>query len=108
LKVFAQILISGVRQGDIVARYGGEEFLIFLPMTELESAKILVERLRIALEQHAHKIENEWLTVTASFGIAQHEIHDSSDKTISRADKALYQAKEAGRNCIVVSPNPNV
>jgi diguanylate cyclase (GGDEF)-like protein len=98
LKVVAQMLVNGVRQGDIVARYGGEEFLIFLPMTELESAKILVERLRVTLEQYQHKIDNEVVTVTASFGIAQHEVNDSADRTIARADKALYEAKESGRN----------
>lgn len=106
LKSVAQILVNGVRQGDIVARYGGEEFLLFLPMTDLEAAQILVERLRLAMEKYEHVIDNEMLKVTASFGIAQHEIHDSADKTIARADKALYDAKVAGRNRIVVSPNP--
>jgi diguanylate cyclase (GGDEF)-like protein len=105
LKAVSQILVNGVRQGDIVARYGGEEFLIFLPMTELESAQVLVERLRFALETHIHVIENEKVTVTASFGIAQHDVNDSADKTIARADKALYQAKLAGRNCISTSPH---
>jgi diguanylate cyclase (GGDEF)-like protein len=105
LKAVAQILVNGVRQGDIVARYGGEEFLIFLPMTELESAQVLVERLRTALEAHLHRVEHERVTVTASFGIAQHDVNDSADKTIARADKALYQAKLAGRNCICLSPN---
>ncbi len=103
LKVVAQLLVNGVRQGDIVARYGGEEFLIFLPMTELESAKVLVERLRVTLEQYQHKIDNEIVTVTASFGIAQHGINDTADRTIARADKALYQAKESGRNRIALS-----
>lgn len=103
LKAVSQLLVSGVRQGDIVARYGGEEFLIFLPMTELESAHVLVERLRFALEKHKHMIEGEGLVVTASFGVAQHEVNDSADRTIARADKALYQAKMDGRNCIVLS-----
>ncbi len=105
LKVVSQMLVNGVRQGDIVARYGGEEFLIFLPMTELESAEVLVERLRLTLEQYQHKIDNETVTVTASFGIAQHEINDSADRTIARADKALYQAKESGRNRTALSVN---
>ncbi len=105
LKAVSQLLSNGVRQGDIVARYGGEEFLLFLPMTDLEAAQILVERLRLALEKHEHVVDNESLKVTASFGIAQHEIHDSADRTIARADKALYEAKEAGRNCIVTVPN---
>ena len=105
LKAVSQILVNGIRQGDIVARYGGEEFLIFLPMTELASAHVLVERLRIALEANTYYIEHEKVTVTASFGIAQHGVNDTADRTIARADKALYKAKEAGRNCIVLSPN---
>lgn len=105
LKAVSQVLVNGVRQGDIVARYGGEEFLIFLPMTELESAHVLVERLRAALEEHTHVIEHEKVVVTASFGIAQHAVNDSADRTIARADKALYQAKVASRNCIALSPN---
>lgn len=105
LRDVAQILVNGVRQGDIVARYGGEEFLIFLPMTELESAQVLVERLRVALEAHIHLIENEKVIVTASFGIAHHDVNDSADRTIARADKALYQAKLAGRNCIFSAPH---
>lgn len=105
LKAVAQLLKNGVRQGDIVARYGGEEFLLFLPMTDLGAAQILVERLRITLEEHVHLIGKDSLKVTASFGIAQHEVHDSTDKSIARADKALYKAKEAGRNRIVISPS---
>lgn len=107
LKAVAQILVSGVRQGDIVARYGGEEFLIFLPMTDLSSAEILVERLRAAIEAHTHDVDHDELTVTASFGLAQHEIHDSADRTIARADKALYKAKVGGRNRVALSPNPD-
>jgi len=105
LKAVSQTLTSGVRQGDIVARYGGEEFLLFLPMTDIEAAQILVERLRLALEKAEHVLEYDKLKVTASFGIAQHDIHDSADRTIAKADKALYLAKEAGRNCIMPSPN---
>jgi len=108
LKAVAHILEGAVRQGDIVARYGGEEFLLFLPMTELESAHVLVERVRLALEQHPHATdqEGEVMTVTASFGVAQHWVQDAAEKTIARADKALYEAKEAGRNRIVMSANP--
>lgn len=105
LKAVAQLLKSGVRQGDIVARYGGEEFLLFLPMTDLDAAQILVERLRVTLEEHVHLIAKETLKVTASFGIAQHRVQDSTEKSIARADKALYEAKEAGRNRIVTSPS---
>lgn len=105
LKTVAQLLTNGIRQGDIVARYGGEEFLLFLPMTGLDDAEVLVERLRITLEEHPHIVEDDTLKVTASFGIAKHDIHDTAEKSIARADKALYKAKETGRNRTVTSPN---
>ncbi len=104
LRSVSQLLKKGVRQGDIVSRYGGEEFLILLPMTDLSSAEILVERLRFAIEVQQCSIQGHDVSVTASFGIAQHELQDDADKTISRADKALYQAKTKGRNCIVSMP----
>jgi len=106
LRTLAQILRRELRQGDIFARYGGEEFLIMLPMTELASAEALVERLRKAIEKQTYMFEDEIISVTSSFGITQHALHDTVDKVIDRADKALYQAKLTGRNRIVIIPKP--
>jgi diguanylate cyclase (GGDEF)-like protein len=106
LRTLAQILTRELRQGDIFARYGGEEFLIMLPMTELASAEALVERLRQAIQQQTFMFEGEVVSVTASFGLTQHAVHDTVDKVIDRADKALYQAKLSGRNRTVIIPRP--
>ena len=106
LRTTAQILAQQLRQGDMVARYGGEEFLMLLPMTELSSATLLVERLRAGIEKQTYQFEGTTISVTASFGITQHAPQDSADKMIDRADKALYQAKLAGRNCVKVISKP--
>ena len=106
LRTTANILTRELRQGDIVARYGGEEFLMLLPMTELVSAEALVERLREAIEKQTYTFEGTLISVTASFGITQHLLEDTADKMIDRADKALYQAKLAGRNCVKVIAKP--
>ncbi|MGQ0442505.1 MAG: GGDEF domain-containing protein [Methylophilaceae bacterium] len=106
LKTTAQILMRELRQGDVLARYGGEEFLIMLPMTELVSAQALVERLRSAIEKQTYTFEGTSIFVTASFGISEYRLQDNVDRMIDRADKAMYEAKLAGRNCIRLMPKP--
>lgn len=95
LQEIAKLLTHKSRQNDIVARWGGEEFALILPNTNLESAVIAAEKLRIAIEEHCFEKTNE---VTASFGIAH--FHDSDEKVdfFKRADEALYRAKALGRN----------
>jgi len=107
LRTTAQLLMRELRQGDMVARYGGEEFLILLPMTELSSAESLVERLRSTIEKQTYTFGDALISITASFGITQHSPEDTADKMIDRADKALYQAKLAGRNCVKVIAKPD-
>jgi diguanylate cyclase (GGDEF)-like protein len=107
LRTTAEILTRELRQDDIVARYGGEEFLMLLPMTELSSAEMLVERLRSTIEKQTYLFEDVRISVTASFGITQYALNDTADKMIDRADKALYQAKLAGRNCVKVIAKPD-
>lgn len=95
-----------IRYGDIIGRYGGEEFLILLPHTKKEKAYLIAERIRKDIENQKIKIKDNEdkeknIKVTLSIGIS--ELSDLIDKTeptelIKRADKALYQAKEEGRN----------
>ncbi|MBN2691893.1 MAG: GGDEF domain-containing protein [Burkholderiaceae bacterium] len=90
-------LREGTRPSDHAARMGGEEFLVFLPQTELPSARAAAERLR----QHiaTWTLEPEHLTVTVSIGVAQATAADQAfDDLLIRADSALYAAKAAGRN----------
>jgi diguanylate cyclase (GGDEF)-like protein len=102
LRAFAQILTRELREGDLVARYGGEEFLIILPMTEMQAAQVLIERLREAVAQQVYILEAKPQTITASFGVAQYLTGDNAQSIINRADKALYQAKATGRNRVIL------
>jgi len=94
----AKILKENTRQTDIVGRWGGEEFLIIVPKEDEEGIKKLAETLRAAIENH---IFNLVKTKTASFGVTLFIDNDCIDTMIARADKALYVAKEQGRNQVV-------
>ncbi len=91
----AKILTAHVRAADTIGRWGGEEFIIILPETDLEGAAILAEKLRKTIE--LSDFENA-KSITASFGVAQCQEEDTMEILIEKADKALYVAKENGRN----------
>lgn len=99
----ARVIASHVRKSDPVGRLGGEEFIILLPATTDTDARHLAEKLRCSLESSPAAWNGEQITVTASFGVA----HSSNPESIEfdslyyEADKALYQAKQKGRNCVV-------
>jgi diguanylate cyclase len=96
----AQCLQAQVRPYDRVYRYGGEEFLVSMPQTDVDAATEAADRLRAAVaaqEVHAGA-GGVALQVTASFGVAALEAAPPVEESIDRADKALYQAKSAGRN----------
>jgi diguanylate cyclase (GGDEF)-like protein len=100
LRTVAFVVKNELRQDDIVARYGGEEFLILLPMTDIHAAQYLVERLRQLIESQKFMFESELISITASFGLTAMAPHDNAEQMIDRADKALFMAKNAGRNRI--------
>lgn len=89
-----------IRQSDFAGRLGGEEFAVLLPETEAKSAAVQAEHLRKALEDKTIQIaESDDLRVTISLGVAQWTTQDkSADYLLARADAALYQSKETGRN----------
>lgn len=101
LRETAARLSSVLRQGDSVSRWGGEEFVVLLPHTNLEAAYALAERLRQCLRDTPMPLVG---TVTASFGLSSLCSSDGPDDAIARADKALYRAKETGRDRIEVEP----
>jgi diguanylate cyclase (GGDEF)-like protein len=95
LKLVATLLKEGLRGADVAARYGGEEFSILLPQTTCEEAVTIAERIRRRIEEADFPNRK----VTVSIGVACcSPILNSPDKLISAADKALYAAKDAGRN----------
>ena len=96
LKGFADLMKKSSRPEDLTARYGGEEFIILLPFSDKVQAWTLSERIRIELSEQDF-LKNRY-RVTASFGIAQYAENESMEDLIKRADKALYFAKESGRN----------
>ena len=103
LRGVASIIKSTLRESDIPSRYGGEEFAVLLPYTHIDEAKIVGERLRKAVESTPISINDEdseaqSIGVTISMGLAEFNTKESGEELFERADKALYKAKEGGRN----------
>ena len=104
LKTIAQILKKNIRSTDFIARYGGEEFAIILTETPSKKAQEMAERLRRAVPQKkfSYKIKNKKKKrLTISIGVAGNSKEKNPKKLVLKADKALYQAKRKGRNCIM-------
>ncbi len=101
LRVVAECLAGRVRSTDFIARYGGEEFVGIFPGTTLESALRVMEELRVAISKLGFHFRGSPISLTASSGITALLPGDSAGAAFDRADKALYQAKERGRNCCV-------
>lgn len=105
LIAFSRSLNRSLRIDDLLARYGGEEFCILLPDSSIESAAIIAERMRNEVEHNTGKAirSTDTIKVTSSFGIASLSKETPDLATlIDLADKALYKAKESGRNCVKV------
>lgn len=91
-----------IRNSDIFARYGGEEFVIIFPASKQVAAKQILDKVRISCANHHFKIDALQLQLTISIGITEVEQGDDEASIIKRADKALYEAKNNGRNRIEV------
>ncbi len=101
LKEFANVTKRQLRDSDLFARYGGEEFVIVLPNTGIEGAEKLADKIRHTIASHYLVTEKGEIQITISIGVSALSGHDTSlDDILSRADKALYRAKENGRNRI--------
>jgi diguanylate cyclase (GGDEF)-like protein len=96
-------LRSCIRAQESLGRYGGEEFLAVLPGSSHEVAYTIAQRMREAVASHVTAIGDAQVNVTISAGVCATDLFPaaSTDELISRADKALYKAKDAGRNCVV-------
>ena len=99
LRVIAQHLAQHVRGTDFVARYGGEEFVMILIGTEATSAAVMADKIRTGIENMGFHFHNKPVAVTASCGITNFRGDDTPEAIFDRADRALYRAKDSGRNC---------
>lgn len=99
LRQFSDLLQESIREVDLVARYGGEEFVLLLNDVGIETAAIVVERIRSAVENL--KFSEQKLAMTISVGITEYRAPEAAKDTLERADKLLYQAKQDGRNRVV-------
>ncbi len=103
LRGVASIIKAALRESDIPSRYGGEEFAVLLPYTHIQEAQIVGERLRNAVESSPIPVniddnDIKTINVTISMGLAEFNNIESGEELFERADKALYNAKESGRN----------
>lgn len=105
LRTIASIIKAQLRESDIPARYGGEEFAVLLPYTHIEEAQIVGERLRKAVEEASIQLDKLNINVTISMGLAELTPDLSGEELFKLADKALYEAKETGRNRVCISKN---
>jgi diguanylate cyclase (GGDEF)-like protein len=104
LKAFAKTLRENVREIDLAGRWGGEEFVLLLPGTDLEGGRELAERIRRAVDaQELRAPDGQFVRVRASFGVAAFPEVESQDRLVAASDGALYEAKRAGKNQVVVS-----
>jgi two-component system cell cycle response regulator len=106
LQELAKRIVSSVRGIDVACRYGGEEFVLLMPSTDSELASMIAERLREDIEEHPIVVDEETqkaISLTVSIGIATSDVgdNDTAQKMLKRADDALYQAKNQGRNQVV-------
>jgi diguanylate cyclase (GGDEF)-like protein len=102
-----RMIKESIRASDVSARYGGEEFVSYLSETNADGARLAAERVRKAVEAHRFTLDGVTARVTISIGIAGCPDHGQDLKTlVGKADRALYRAKERGRNRICVEGEP--
>jgi diguanylate cyclase (GGDEF)-like protein len=101
LRQIASLVSGTIRKADMFARYGGEEFILLLPGTSLPGATATAEKLRKQIEARAFKADEEEIRLTASFGVAELNT-DPAISCYRSVDRALYRAKQQGRNRVEV------
>jgi len=95
----ANIITNTTRKGDFIARWGGEEFMIALQSTDLESASKLAEKLRLKVENYSFQDAGK---ITISLGVTEFKHNETEESFLKRVDEALYEAKDSGRNKVVI------
>jgi diguanylate cyclase len=103
LQIVAQMMMKNIRKTDFLFRIGGEEFVLLLPKTALKLAAPLVEKIRTSVGQSNFHFKQQKVTISLSVGLTEMGKSDNAESIYERADKALYEAKHAGRDRLVVA-----
>ena len=99
LKVIGSSIAKRLREVDFFCRFGGEEFVALMPETALDDAMEVLNKIRNAIANASFNYKEQPLSITLSVGVTQFKQDDDVETAFARADKALYAAKSAGRNC---------
>jgi diguanylate cyclase (GGDEF)-like protein len=99
-----KIAAGCLRSSDVISRWGGEEFLILLKQCDINKAFNIAEKIRIAVDKSPTLYEGREISATISLGVAQYRNMESEESLFSRVDKALYEAKNQGRNRSISIP----
>jgi len=102
LKTTAEVIRKSIRSYDLLCRYGGEEFVLLFSVRNEKEASVVTERIRKGIEQCVIGYEKYELKITCSIGLAKFLDDDTMETSIKKADEALYAAKKAGRNRVIV------
>jgi diguanylate cyclase (GGDEF)-like protein len=100
LRQFSEVVNSIVRESDTLCRWGGDEFLLLMAGCNAAEAAEVAEKIRHAVEERSFKFDGERVQLTISIGITEVAVDDAMESVVARADQALYQAKDSGRNQI--------
>jgi diguanylate cyclase (GGDEF)-like protein len=98
LRTVSNVIRNSLRNVDLYGRFGGEEFLLVMIQTDIKGAMLCAERVRGAIEKWRFPDMGHDFRITVSIGLTEYQGSEKIDATIARADKALYQAKDRGRN----------
>ncbi|HSC78960.1 MAG TPA: GGDEF domain-containing protein, partial [Chitinolyticbacter sp.] len=99
-----QVIKDLLRPTDVVARYGGEEFVLLLPDTDLDQAEQVLQRLQRELTRRFFLHENRKLLITFSAGVTLARSGEDRLAVLTRADEAMYRAKQSGKNRVEIAP----
>lgn len=105
LQMFASVVQGNIRTNDTLARWGGEEFVILLTDTDVSVGEVCLERVLSKVAEMEITVGNDCLRLTVSAGVTPYRSGEAVEKTLARADAALYTAKAQGRNQIVWAPH---
>lgn len=101
LAQIAEILRESVRKQDVVARWGGEEFILLLPESPMDGGAIVADSVRRRIHSHTYVYDDISLKITMTFGVSEFKGGMDADSCVKKADLALYQGKQKGKNCVI-------